>query len=240
MSFTIVIPVFEETLALSFSKAYFSSLGINPLYVLDSKRKERRAEVEQHLGHDVPIVDNPGNYIEASFQNLAALSPTDWILRIDCDEAPNQALLAHAARFVAKPTDIYCGYDRDDIIRRGECFEKLKYSPLFFDSQFRLFNRTKVKFVHQVHTPGFHVSKWKLPLFPLWHGPLNARIYHLQRNFISPQQRAEKAARYDQSGQNKEMSNWILRPDDSFKWEPFKDEAFNHFFAGWEKSQRVR
>ncbi len=236
--FTIIVPVFEETDALAFSNFYFNKLGLQPIYALDSKRISRRAEVEKLLGRAVAIYENPGNCIEASYQNLAALSPTDWLLRIDCDEIPNQAMLEHCARFTARPTDAYCGFDRDDLVWQGTHFQRLKYAPLFVDTQFRLFNRTKVKFLNRIHTPGFHVPKWKLPFLPSWNAPRSARIYHLQRVFITPQQRAEKLARYNAAGQDQQFNNWLARPDESFNWRSFQDDAITQNFAQWKVAQQ--
>ena len=231
--FTIIVPVFEETDALTFSNFYFNKLGLHPIYALDSKRISRRAEVEKLLGRSVAIYENPGNCIEASYQNLAALSSTDWVLRIDCDEIPNQAMLEHCARFTMHPTDAYCGFNRDDLIWRDTHFERLNYAPLFVDTQFRLFNRTKVKFLNRIHTPGFHVPKWKLPFLPDWNAPRKARLYHLQRVFITPQQRAAKLARYNAAGQDQQFNSWSARPDESFSWRSFDDKAFTEIFAQW-------
>ena len=206
-AFTIIVPVFEETDALVFSNFYFSKLGLQPIYALDSKRLSRRAEVEKLLNRTVAIYENPGNCIEASYQNLASLSPTDWLLRIDCDEVPNHAILQYCANFVTYPTDAYCGFDRDDLIWREGHVEKIKYAPLFVDTQFRLFNRSRVKFLSRIHAPGFHVPKWKLPFLPGWNAPRAARLYHLQRIFITPEQREEKLARYNAAGQNQQFNN---------------------------------
>ena len=236
-AFTIIVPVFEETDALAFSNFYFNKLGLKPIFALDSKRISRRAEVEKLLNRQVAIYENPGNCIEASYQNLASLSPTDWLLRIDCDEVPNQAMLEHCTRFVGRPVDAYCGFDRDDLIWREGHFERLKYAPLFVDTQFRLFNRSKVQFISRIHTPGFHVPKWKLPFLPGWNAPRAARMYHLQRVFITPQQRTEKLARYNAAGQEQQFNTWLARPDESFKWRGFNDAAFTNIFAQWKAMQ---
>ena len=237
IAYTIIVPVFEETDVLAFSNYYFSKLQLRPIYALDSKRIHRKVEVERILGREVSIYENPGNCIEASYQNLAALSPTDWLLRIDCDEVPNQAMLEHCTRFVDHPADAYCGFDRDDLIWREGHFERLKYAPLFVDTQFRLFNRTKVQFISRIHTSGFHVPKWKLPFLPRWNAPRGARIYHLQRAFITAQQRAEKLARYNAAGQDQQFNSWLARPDESFKWRSFHDEKFTEIFALWKATQ---
>jgi hypothetical protein len=230
---TIIIPIFEETAALAFSKFYFDRLGLHPIYALDSKRIARRDEVEKLLNCQVKIYQNSGQCIEASYDKLAALSPTDWILRIDCDEVPNTEMLRQCARFIAHPLDAYCGFDRDDLIWRQDHFERLQYAPLFVDNQFRLFNRRKVKFIGKIHTPGFYVPKWKVPFIPIWNAPLKARIYHLQRVFILAQQRVEKVARYNGAGQAAGFNDWLSRPDDSFKWKPLHDKEFTQSFAAW-------
>lgn len=207
--------------------------------MLDSKQIGRRKSVEATLGRSVSIYENPGNCIEANYENLAALATTDWILRIDCDEVPNLKMLEHCAKFVAHPTDAYCGFDRDDLVWRDGHFERIKYNPLFFDSQYRLFNRRQVKFIAEIHTPGFQVPHWKLPLWPKWHGPLSARIYHLQRIFDSPLHRAEKAARYDSSGQSKTFAEWNSRPDHAFKWQKMNDVHLNSIFSQWKNSHQL-
>ncbi len=236
-SYSIIIPVFEETDALAFSNFYFNHHGLQPVYALDSKRISRRAEVEKLLNRAVVVYDNPGNCIEASYQNLAALSPTHWLLRVDCDEVPNPSMLDHCRRFVNRPTDAYCGFDRDDLMWRSTYFERLKFAPFFVDTQFRLFDKTKVQFHNHIHTPGFYVPRWKLPFLPRWNAPRSARLYHLQRVFITPAQRAEKLNRYNAAGQDQKFNSWLARPDESFKWRGFDDTAFTHIFATWKAQQ---
>ena len=237
-AFSVIVPIFEETDALTFSNYYFNKLSLRPIYALDSKRIQRRAEVEYLLGREVSVYENTGNCIEASYDKLAALAPTEWVLRIDCDEVPNRAMIEHCSKFVARPTDSYCGFDRDDLIWRSGQLDRMKYEPLFVDTQFRLFNRNRVKFLSRIHTPGFHVPKWKIPFLPRWNAPQAARIYHLQRVFITAQQRAEKLARYNSAGQGPKLNDWIARPDDSFKWQPFADDHFTKLFAEWQSGQK--
>ncbi|MBG1230987.1 hypothetical protein F8B91_01405 [Aestuariivirga litoralis] len=237
--FTIIVPVFGETRALQFSAFYFGQLGVKPFYVLDSKKQGRRAEVERLLGCEVAIYENPGNYIEANFERLTDLSPTDWILRVDCDEVPNLAMLQHCAKFVSHPSSNICGFDRDDLVWREDHFERIKQPFWFIDTQFRLFNRKQVKFVKRIHTPGFHVSKWKFPLVPAWHGPLNARLYHLQRPFISQADKLEKMQRYDQAGQDPKFHAAMMKKDDEMRWTRFADAAFTSLFASWSKANPV-
>lgn len=238
--YTIIIPFYRETTALAFSRFYFEKLGLQPIYALDSKQAARRNEAEDILGRDVVIYDNPGGFVEAHFDRLAALSPTDWILRIDCDEAPNPRMLEHCAAFVKRPTSNVCGFDRDDLLWRGDHFERIKYSPLFFDSQYRLFNRNRVEFISQIHTPGYRIPKWKLPLVPLWHAPLSARIYHLARTFVPPTMREDRMkgrTDYD-TGVGAKFREWNLRPDETFQWRSFDDRWFTELYAEWKAANR--
>ena len=232
-AFTIIVPVFEETEALEFARFYYQRLGLTPIFALDSKRQDRFAEVAKIVGRPPVIYNNPGHCIEAGYDQLAALSPTDWVLRVDCDEAPNTKMINYCARFVARPTDAYCSFDRDDLLWRETTFQRLKYKPLFVDSQFRLFNRRKVKFLPRIHTPGFDIPKWKVPFLPGWNAPASARLYHLQRTFITAQQRADKLARYNDQGQDQIFNTWLTRADDSFKWRSFNDATFTKLFAEW-------
>ena len=230
---TIIIPIFDEKHVLAFSNHYFGLHNLQPIYALDSKRIRRRDEVQKLLNREVAIYENPGNCIEASYQNLAALSPTDWILRIDCDEIPNPAMMNYCNQFVANPTDAYCGFDRDDLRWNENHLEKVKVGFAFVDNQFRLFNRNKVKFVNRIHTPGFDVLKWKLPFLPLWNAPRSARIYHLQRPFLSDTERAMKIARYDAAGQDKKFHEWGQKSEKDIRWAPFHDQEFQNIFASW-------
>jgi len=235
--FTIIVPFYKETTALAFASYYFGTLGIEPIFALDSKQIARRGEAEDIIGRPVAIYDNPGGFVESNFKQLAALSPTDWILRVDCDEVPNLKMLDHCARFVRRPTSNLCGYLRDDLLWRRDHFDKLKFSALYFDTQFRLFDRTRVRFKHEIHTPGYHVPKWKLPLVPLWAAPPRARLYHLARTFVAPAQRAARMEdRQDyQQGVGVAFREWNLRPDETHQWEHFDDPAFTRLFSDWWK-----
>ncbi len=232
-AFTIIVPVFKEKTALSFSSFYFNALGLRPVYALDLKASMRRAEVENLVGDHVVIYHNPGNFLEANYQRLAGLSETDWILRVDCDEIPNIAMIEHCKKFVCSPTDAFCGFDRDDLIWRDGTFERLKFAPLYFDLQFRLFNRRKVRYIDVLHTAGFSRPWWKLPLFPKWHAPPAARLYHLNRTFLSPSARIEKQDRYRHAGQRAALDAWHRRPDQSFSWKKVTDASLVQIFSSW-------
>lgn len=234
-NFTIIIPFYSETRALAFSRFYFDKIGWKPIYALDSKKVSRRGEAEKTLGREVMIYDNPGGFVEAHFERLAALAPTDWILRVDCDEVPTVELLEHCGKFADRPTDNVCGFDRDDLLWRGDHFDRIKYRFLFQDTQFRLFNRAKVKFTPKIHTPGYHVAPYKIPYFSAWSAPAKARLYHLWRSFTPEAERIKKMqgrTDYDRSVGLK-FADWSLRPDSSFNWQAVKAPFLEQAYRDW-------
>ena len=234
-NFTVLIPVFKETEALKFSKDYFSELGITPQYALDSKRKSRQAEVERCVGRAVPVFENPENCIEANFRRFAALSPTDWILRIDCDEVPSLAALSFANQFATNSNWKIAGFPRIECVPSGATlaadvtpgFQHFTKFP-----QYRLFNRKRVWFRSGIHTPGYY-----LPRIQKAEAPPQACLYHLEYVFTSEQERDEKQKRYEAAGQsgsqNDDFRKWQTRSITSLTTEPVQDEtlatAFKRF-----------
>ena len=231
VDFTILIPVFEETSALAFSKFYFDRLGLRPIYVLDSKRISRRDEVERVIGREVLIYDNPGFVAEANFERFAALSPTDWVLRIDCDEALTSALVKHADQHVKRGGNSIKGYDRRQMRWHEDGFQAVKHL-IHRDIQYRLFNRRKVRFLHKIHTPGY-----KVPLLQMFPAPGLARIYHLQFLFEAPEQRQKKGALYKSLGQAEKFNEWFNTPVDKFRWESLEDPVLTDAYRAWRQKQ---
>jgi hypothetical protein len=231
VDFTILIPVFEETDALVFSTFYFNSLGLRPIYVLDSKRIGRRDEVERIVGREVVIYDNPGMFIEANYEKFTALAPTDWILRIDCDEAVTAALIDHADQHVKHGLGYIKGYNRRQMRWNEGGFQAVKHL-IHRDIQYRLFDRRKVRVEHKIHTPGY-----KVPVLQMMPAPGASRIYHLQFLFESPEQRQKKGALYRSLGQAEKFNQWFETPVDKFKWESLEDTYLLEIYRAWRSTQ---
>lgn len=228
--YSILIPVFTETDALWFSKFYFDSLNLKPIYVLDSKRIDRRDEVERVIGREVLIYENPERYIEANFAKLAALSPTDWILRIDCDEVVSSALIAHAANFAKQGRGAIKGYDRRQL-RWHEYHFQAEKRFIQRDVQYRLFDRRKVEFLHRIHTPGYKVHPWQfLP------APRAARIFHLQFVFETVLDRKRKYEIYRKVENAQSFRDWfgITRGKG---WDTLEDPHLTSVYRAWRLQQ---
>ncbi len=229
--YSIMVPVYNETDALSFSKFHFDSLNLRPIYVLDSKRIARRDEVERAIGGEALIYDNPGMFLEANFEKFASLSPTDWILRIDCDEVVTAALIDHAGDYVKHGSWSTKGYCRRQLRWHEDGFQYVKY--LFHrDTQFRLFDRRKVRFVRKIHTPGYDVPR--LRRTP---APSPAHMYHLQFLFETPQQREKKGELYKSQGQPKKLDSFYTTPVEQFNWAPLDDPHLASTYRAWREVQ---
>ncbi len=214
---TIMIPVFDETAALRFSAHYFSSLGITPLYVLDSKKIERKAEVEKIVGNKVAIYENPKTYVEANYDRLVAQSPTDMIVRIDCDEILSVEALKFVQRFSSEGGRGIVGFDRRQLRISDGRFEALDWQP-YQDIQWRLINRRKVTFDFALHTAGIHV-----PALQRVRAPLEAVIYHLDFLFNNVGERGKKNARYMNAGMKESMMERFTYDKRAENWIKFDD-----------------
>ncbi|WP_158810269.1 hypothetical protein [Beijerinckia sp. L45] len=194
--YTIQIPVFDEIDALKFSAFYFGCIGVEPRYVLDSKHAPAAKAALDSLGCEFGAFDNDKPFIENGYEKFAAASPTDWILRLDCDEIPSIALLEACTNLVSVDAQGIGGFERHQVLWRNNRLLSARadrFTPTN-QRQWRLFNRKRVQYNTAIHTPGIHVD---VPIF----FPPEACAYHLAWEFLSWDDRVRKAARYDDHGQ---------------------------------------
>jgi hypothetical protein len=206
---TIQIPLFNEMEALEFSKFYFDSIDVDVHYVLDSQCLERTKALAIKLGVRYSEFRNDKPYIENGYENFSAASPTDWVLRIDCDEVPTPELIDFARNF-ARGGQGVASFERLQVIWRQGGFHRsnaARFAPQV-QRQYRLFNRRNVEFDTAIHTPGIRIDA------PA-HAPSQACLYHMSWIYLSWDERLEKANRYDAYGQppaNRE--NQLMSLDD--------------------------
>ena len=209
-NYTVLIPVFEETSALEFSIYFFQRMGVQPLYTLDSKSRNRKSEVEKLVGYAVPIFENSdGKTVEANFDKLISVSPTDWILRIDCDEVPNQQALDYCKHFMQSRSHGTVGFERPQLHfaqGRLQAVTDQDFNAAIAAVQWRFFNRKTVRIDRRIHTPGYKLPFWGKNL-----APPPASLFHLEWVFTTPKARVEKTLRYDSLRQAPHMRSLQLR-----------------------------
>ncbi len=232
LPYTIQIPVYNETSALAFSSFYFDRLGVKARYVMDSQRTAQAAEAFHSLGHEPVTFSNDKPFIENGYENFAAVSPTDWILRVDCDEVPSLELLRACSDFVRQDRQGIAGFQRHQVLwREGRLLTATtdRFLPRA-QTQWRLFNRQRVSFDRRIHTPGIHLEG-------LVEQSSEATIYHLSWIFLTPQARLEKSARYDANGQQPaNRSNQLLQLNE-VDWTHLDAPFLQAAFSEWERGQ---
>ena len=196
LPFTIQIPVFDETRALEFSSFYFDRMGLRPRYVLDTQRTPEAEATLRRLGHDPAFFENDKTFIESGYENFAAASPTDWILRMDCDEVPSPEVIGFCREFVRRDERGAAGFKRRELLWHDGRFlmTPLDETAVPNQRQWRLFNRKRVRFLPRIHTPGIEPES-RVP------APPEIAFYHLSWVFLTWEERVQKTARYDAHGQ---------------------------------------
>ncbi len=228
LPFTIQIPVFNETTALEFSTFYFARLGVEVRYIMDTQRTPEAEVVFKRLGLKPLYFDNDMPFIENGYENFASMSPTDWILRLDCDEVPSPDLINYCATFIEQGHEGVAGFERHQVYwNDGRFFTATndRFQPSA-QKQWRLFNRTKVDFNRNIHTPGIHVVDPEK-------APSGADIYHLSWVFLSWEDRLKKAARYDSHGQPEYTRQNQLFPLNEVVWEELDAPDLRDAYAAW-------
>ena len=115
---------------------------------------------------------------------------------MDCDEVPSLDVIRACTDFVASGGDGVAGFERHQVLWRDDRLwtaTTARFTPTA-QRQWRLFNRERVTFLDQIHTPGIRVEE-PVPMSP------DASLYHLSWIFLSWEDRLMKAARYDRHGQ---------------------------------------
>src|SRR5579863_2932758 len=126
MNVDIVIPTINSARWLGQLLDGYRTLGIEPLYALDSRCDDGSLELLRARGARIIRVHQQGFHVENGI--LAQISPhveRDWILRLDDDEFPSAALLKWAAQTTA-PADILSWYLPRLTLYRDE--GRIKYS----------------------------------------------------------------------------------------------------------------
>jgi hypothetical protein len=230
--FTILIPVFEETSALEFSVHFFEQLGIRPHYVLDSKRRDRKSEVEKIVGYAVPVYQNDdGKTVEANFDRLISISPTDWIFRIDCDEVPNLEAITQCQQFIHSQSGTILGFARPQLFFEQSCLRAVSdrdYNSAIATTQWRLFNRNRVKIDRRIHTPGYKIPFWRKSV-----ASLPASLFHLEWIFTTSKTRAEKSAKYEALRQASHMKELQLRNQQDLSSVPSNATGLERTLLEW-------
>ena len=180
------------------SEYYKDHLSVEPEFILDSKFV---SEYKSKKPLAIKVFNNSKNYIEAGYEAFSHQVTNDWVLRCDADELFNEDALnfsANIASQVKGNDDPYIfGFHRYQVVYTDGQYWTLKNE--IFDparhTQWRLFDRTKVKFDERIHTPGFFIENINCVI-----APENCAIYHFDWVFRDAKARKAKQLRYLDAG----------------------------------------
>ena len=163
MKYDLIIPTRDSGKFVGVFLQAYRKLGIEPLYIVDARSVDNTRDVLLALGARARSYEPFADFAEAGMVEFGAKAAcAEWIWRLDDDEFPSRALVDWIERAeVRAPVVGAC--------RREVHFHRGKYvysrwptrlkedDQNAVDYQFRIFNRDAVRYLHQVHTPGFEL-----------------------------------------------------------------------------------
>lgn len=218
--FTVVVPTLDSAGWIESLHAYYRSIDVDPLYCVDTRSQDETATILAEIGARTAAVSSEAPRVEALVVHFKDLVETPWILRVDDDECPSAELVAWIRqtrcrflrnavaiprrwlRFMPNEALEYAGSTRWDWARsqNGE------------DRQFRLYRKNAVRYVSDIHTPGFRVRCAR-------QAPVEAVLYHFDWILRSREERMAKMARYEsQQAKAGESKAGYYLPEDVDHW----------------------
>ncbi len=175
---------------------YYEDRAIRAEVFVDANSSDRTLDTcRRHGYHRIETIRNRTGRVETLIEELSERASNDWILRIDDDEIPSDALLHFAQSVITGDAKGVFGF------RRLQC--GLSKSGLWaagiFDSpdhvQWRLYNRRSVGFDDTLHSAGITLNTQTF-------APSEATLLHLDWIVHSYEERCRKIQSYDQQAEN--------------------------------------
>lgn len=195
---TIAVPTINSSAWIKDLAEYYFSHGCNPVFLVDSRTSDNTIDKLVECGGRVVRLRIGPPYVEGMISRIKEFVSTPWVLRVDDDEVPSEALIAYLKRFAPNAEERIVSVVRRWLRFTGD--NTLVYSSLRSwdwersqhgeDRQFRLFDSGKVEYVDTIHTPGLHVDR-------VIAAPVECCLYHFDWILRSEARRIEKMRRYD-------------------------------------------
>ena len=190
---------------------HFRRAGIGVQVFVDAGSVDDTLAVCRRSGHDTREVANPEGRTEAMVAAITEGARTDWVLRLDDDELPTDAMIAAVNRCVAgDPADKHAFRLRHCCLHRAGGLAGIRFYEDPPHDQLRLYHRRHVRFDPALHSPGIDIERRRV-VEP------GAYFVHLQWVVKSRAERAAKVARYDahRAGAGSEWREYYLVEDNA-------------------------
>jgi hypothetical protein len=232
-NYQVIVPTRDSARWIAAIVEAYQRLGIQPLYLYDTRSSDDTLAVLEAEGAAVISVTPTFDRVESLLYSARNAMDTEWIIRFDDDELPSRALLNWFHRSlvrVEEPSVAFSG--------RNALFleERLGYSrlkdyyfhprcPAYLAPYWRAFRPDKVHFTDEIHTPGFGISEFAT-------APASAFFAHFDWILRTFDQRVAKVKRYDQQSPG---TGWAfarfglpeLHTTKDLHWTPFETDEFD-------------
>lgn len=232
-NYRIVVPTRDSARWLGSFHNGYRRLGIEPIYLFDTRSRDCTREILQDLGAEVINVEPRYDRVEAMLSATLAIPSAEWVVRFDDDELPSAGLIKWLDESLGAVVEPCLAISRRDLFVRGGqlCFSRMEHfyflqgDPTFLDPQWRGFRPRDVRFNDAIHSPGFAVEVFGTV-------PQSAYFAHFDWIVRSLQQRQAKIRRYESQSPG---SGWPfahfylpeLHHPQASRWTPIETDEFN-------------
>jgi glycosyltransferase involved in cell wall biosynthesis len=143
----------------------YRAAGIKPFVILDDASTDgtEKLLVERGIAYAREYAELPR--VEALIRRIPARVDSRWIVRLDDDELPSRGLCDWIAARLGDLTCSVVGFQRRSLrLNSKGCCEYSRH-PLIvsrlgvLDAQWRMFKANEMRYITDIHTPGFVVPK---------------------------------------------------------------------------------
>jgi hypothetical protein len=208
-------------------------IGMLPLYVVDSRTRDKTRTVLHDLGMRQIEVSPEHDRVEDIVWRVGQRASTNWLLRLDDDEFPSKTMLDWIRQRSATLPGDAVGFSRRWCLHHASRlfyaappdFFWLRESPDQLDPQIRLFRPALVEWTSNIHSPGFVAKNISF-------ADPGAYFCHFDWIIRTREERKAKMKRYDvqQSGAGSGAARFYLPEDravDDLQLHPFETREFN-------------
>lgn len=190
---SVVIPTVNSSQYIDIILSYYQDHGIPVTVFVDDRSEDDTLAIARRYASEATSLPNPGGFVaEGLVEHMSRACRTPWVLRVDDDELPSEAMLEWVQQAIRSYDVDVWGFPRHQcaVSGKGKLLGAGTISPLDH-RQWRLYQPARVTYSHGLHLPGFD---WKGEARS---APVDACLAHLDWALHSYGERRRKVERYD-------------------------------------------
>ena len=188
---SVVIPTRDSARHVGIVLAHYRRAGWPVHAFVDASSSDDTLGACRRAGAAAEVVANPEGHAEAMIATISARARTDWVLRMDDDELPSNAMIRAVNRVVAGDERAKHAFRlRHCALAANGGLAVVRFYEDPPHDQLRLYNRRHARFDATLHSPGVDIDNRQV-------AEPEAFFVHLQWIVKSRAEREAKVARYD-------------------------------------------